>query len=665
MAGASGGGGDEKLGGIYFQIEGRTGDLHREFDKTQRQARQVDEELKRLKASVKAGEISYGEYAKRAQALADSKRRIQAESNRLRAALDAESATVQQASSATERYARQQGWLRDQHDATGRALGRAGNAAGSAGHKLQVFGQTLDDLQYVGEMGLRPIINNIMSISPTVGIALLAFMQLAKHGDELKELGKALGDYWAGGMDKATGATKGMIDAVQAGASALEKTGKFLAEVGEGWDAMTKKREKSQDARRKEFLEEGTPEQRKKGQSIAEAIDEYGHGRFLNETIRKRAKIDPELRNPTDPRYEDAFRRESDHLFDLLEDAKKGNESAIAGLIARTEGTGIGSAIEAKDPAFQEEVKAYKEQREEEEKLAAERDREAAERRKKAEKAFDDRAEDVAKAGQGRYLGAMLENQARGDTDPKKLTDEQFRTKQVEAIRKHLLDTGQAADEDEARKLGDAVAKKLEKGAWDAIRKRVNEEGITPEQASKELLGEHKAAEDAKERSKRQKADAEANADRREQEQARKLAVEEAERVMPGVDEKVRDAMIKGRFASGGDAEGTNRQLEKAVGEELVDQGMTAEDAARAAIEIVEKQSMKLSDDVVKRALKTDKAEAPQAMGASEILRKTQASVTKDVDRDQLDQLVRITKIGGRTNELLERMGNGRSRLGP
>ena len=34
-------------------------------------------------------------------------------------------------------------------------------AAKQAAYKLQVFGQGLDDLQYVGEQGLRPIINNL------------------------------------------------------------------------------------------------------------------------------------------------------------------------------------------------------------------------------------------------------------------------------------------------------------------------------------------------------------------------------------------------------------------------------------------------------------------------------------------------------------------------
>lgn len=48
------------------------------------------------------------------------------------------------------------------------------SGASSAGYRLQVLGQGLDDLQYVGEMGLRPIIGNLMQISPAVGIVAIA-----------------------------------------------------------------------------------------------------------------------------------------------------------------------------------------------------------------------------------------------------------------------------------------------------------------------------------------------------------------------------------------------------------------------------------------------------------------------------------------------------------
>lgn len=45
---------------------------------------------------------------------------------------------------------------------------------------LMQLGNTLDDLQYVPQMGLRPILNNIMQFAPQIGIALLGFDMLRK-----------------------------------------------------------------------------------------------------------------------------------------------------------------------------------------------------------------------------------------------------------------------------------------------------------------------------------------------------------------------------------------------------------------------------------------------------------------------------------------------------
>lgn len=60
--------------------------------------------------------------------------------------------------------------------------------ASLSGNKLLQLGNTVDDLQYVGEMGLRPIINNVMQIAPAVGIALIAVEMLRKKfGEDLLE----------------------------------------------------------------------------------------------------------------------------------------------------------------------------------------------------------------------------------------------------------------------------------------------------------------------------------------------------------------------------------------------------------------------------------------------------------------------------------------------
>jgi hypothetical protein len=59
----------------------------------------------------------------------------------------------------------------------------------SAGYQMQILGQGLDDLQYVGEQGLRPIINNLMQFSPILGIAALAVNTLYQNMDRLTGAG--------------------------------------------------------------------------------------------------------------------------------------------------------------------------------------------------------------------------------------------------------------------------------------------------------------------------------------------------------------------------------------------------------------------------------------------------------------------------------------------
>jgi hypothetical protein len=60
-------------------------------------------------------------------------------------------------------------------------------------YRLMLAGQFLDDLQYVQEMGVRPILNNLMQISPVLGIVGIAIDQVVRHwGDFFGAAKKAL-----------------------------------------------------------------------------------------------------------------------------------------------------------------------------------------------------------------------------------------------------------------------------------------------------------------------------------------------------------------------------------------------------------------------------------------------------------------------------------------
>lgn len=71
-------------------------------------------------------------------------------------------------------------------------MGAFGAEAGRSTYKLQVFAQTFDDLQYVPEQGLRPILNNIVQISPAIGIAVIAVQGLVTALGGLEGISKRL-----------------------------------------------------------------------------------------------------------------------------------------------------------------------------------------------------------------------------------------------------------------------------------------------------------------------------------------------------------------------------------------------------------------------------------------------------------------------------------------
>jgi hypothetical protein len=88
-----------------------------------------------------------------------------------------------------------EGGFSDRDDLTNLNKAQSRRRGGLGNMNLAAIGGTLDDLQYVPEMGLRPILNNIMAIAPAAGIALLALDQLRKHFTDLQFL-------WGGNATK-------------------------------------------------------------------------------------------------------------------------------------------------------------------------------------------------------------------------------------------------------------------------------------------------------------------------------------------------------------------------------------------------------------------------------------------------------------------------------
>jgi len=392
----------EEVGGIVGTISLEAEGLDAQLAKLKAAMDQVQKELEDLHAGFDVAGKSAAATGMQIGDLAAKELHLKGEIERVTAAM-------QQQATATVRV-----------DAAMAGVGRsAGAGFGMASNKLLQFGNTLDDLQYVGEMGLRPIINNIMQISPAAGIALLAFDQLRKHGDALAPAALAVGEYWLGSFKEMEGGTKGVVSALREVQEGLKATVKWVGELGEGWDAMTKKRETAEAKKIEAFTSVGTTADQARGKALAGAIDEYGRKRFIDEAVGKRGEIDPLLRAGDKA----AVREEQARILELLDRAKKGDRNAIAALEARTGGTGVREKIREAMPEAKE---ARKDQEEEDRRDQAESDRRLTARRaarrrdEQQEEGFGEQENARDQAEGQRRLGRRKQQHLRAREEAKK-----------------------------------------------------------------------------------------------------------------------------------------------------------------------------------------------------------------------------------------------------
>lgn len=349
-----------------------------------------------------------------------------------------------------------------------------------ARQRLMAFGNTLDDLQYVGEMGLRPIINNVMQISPAIGIALLAFDQLRKHGEALEPIAKGVGEYWLGSFEKATGGAKTFIDAIGGIIEGLKAAKKWVADFGEGWNALTEQTRRDQEKQVKEFEETDSTSNQQKAKDVAKAIEAYGPRKFLAEAINKRKDIDPLLKAGD----KDAEREEKARLISLQEKAAKGDLNAATSLMNRTKGTGVGVQIQS----------AMKGKETDAEKAAA----------KKLEENFE------------ANVKALEEEQTKAIQTAVEALQRRYNKGAAAGLR---MDTGSIANEirrtglPQAQGMLEPVEAKLRANFDEMIAKRMADSGISRNQAKEELLADEalraKAEDDRRDNpaKKKEKAD--------------------------------------------------------------------------------------------------------------------------------------------------------------
>jgi hypothetical protein len=108
----------------------------------------------------------------------------------------------------------------EQAEAAARKLGSSGGGMGGRGaNNLLQIGRLADDLQYVGEQGIRPVIGQIFEIAPAVGFAVLAIDTLVRHWDDFKVAIRD--DSWLGDLKRQMGGVETSLEDVRDAAHAV------------------------------------------------------------------------------------------------------------------------------------------------------------------------------------------------------------------------------------------------------------------------------------------------------------------------------------------------------------------------------------------------------------------------------------------------------------
>jgi hypothetical protein len=275
------------VGSIYADIELNDEKLYRQLPL-------LGAELKKVKGEVESVAQELKQGGPEADRLADRLAELTAQQQHLEAACKVAAVQLGAFRQAAKAAAEGIGEITAAAPAAGAAIQRAaaatqtlnvgmagiGRGAASGSYRLLQLGNTLDDLQYVGEQGLRPILNNIMQISPVAGIALIAIDQIYRHWDDLTGL---FGD--DSGFRRAfesIGSLKEHVAALHAEIEKRPRVGTVEALEG-AEDELRKRRKDEESAKRMEKHE--TPEQKDAKERIEDVVSEFGGS--LDEMARK------------------------------------------------------------------------------------------------------------------------------------------------------------------------------------------------------------------------------------------------------------------------------------------------------------------------------------------------------------------------------------------
>lgn len=353
------------------------------------------------------------------------------------------------------------------------ALREMESAAGRANYRLLVMANLLDDLQYVPEMGLRPILNQLSLINPHLAVFGILAAQAVRHWDTL---GPA--------VERFVAATPGLSRMVPL----VRDIGKYLGEIPGAFEEFTTGNDRGTAAGRAKAKAAaqaqaeadaqavagvGDAAADRRGRAVAEALGRSGGaGKFVREWVDREQAANPvafqaagggagnSFFATVDPAKVEAERR---RRMATVAGAIRGNPADIKALQGAFPGLKLGAdafTAAAEDP---ESAQREAEQRAEAARLSqAMRSREGGRAFLRGEFGSGQVEHEVSRAGAGAELGrfvheslAKARDELLRETALKHGTDAEG----AEAILKKQADDSER--EDAAKAARDAAAEKL------------------------------------------------------------------------------------------------------------------------------------------------------------------------------------------------------------
>jgi hypothetical protein len=331
---------------------------------------------------------------------------------------------------------------------TAAQLAAAKKEAGKFGNQLQIVGQGLDDLQYVGEMGLRPVIGNLMQFSAYAGIAAIGINLVWNNWDKISTL-------WGEGH------TKTEAERMEDLAKATEKTAWQAKELG--------KYQETKKAKEAIYTDKTKDEESTEAKSKA-ATKEVGGIKAMNDISKALTEIDPRMKGKSEGYQQILAHENLRKAEDLLAKSNSGDSDAF-----QTIKNTLFTAKSTRDGATYKRFAGYAEGPDKE--TDEDRDRRIErEEGEKNDKLADPRAAALSKRNGGTY-GLTL------GIDPHK------------DIASDLMAAG------DSKETAELLAHKVYEKVMDDIKEKINSkalsEGVSPTKARQLLLKEESKRQDA------------------------------------------------------------------------------------------------------------------------------------------------------------------------